>query len=741
MQDQHRRWAMGCGVIMALALGAMYGGIHFWSSDTPEDRERFGDAQLPPPPTPQDPTPREQIQALVNQHNPDAAKALCRRFIKEGPPEARDAALERLQGMLNDQFFAALNSKAYDPAHTALAEMASLGAALTDGSPERQRWQASADNLQQQWQRAQQQRLLDVLKKGDAASVDALADKMAAEGSTNLPSREYLEYLMRKRAEALADGRKEDAAKRLRQAAEVVAGERVTAESWGFERSLVEEKLREELPGAQLLAEGRRLLAAQDYELAACYLLAYREPQDERPPKVKAEIEAWWLEHLQHKLLGYEALLALSKAAGAGKLRWLPPDKTENRIEVLLSLVTSAAQEIDRLDKRELGPAEKFSLPAAAWQAKFEMLQDKLSRQLKAGEYQAAESMAQQVLQFDSQAYRLHFSARYLKEDVWAEVPAEVRAFIEKKSKDPAQRLADLTAAVNSGEYIPEFPGKQVFLDGRILAAARLGIGLLPRDAARAYGYFREVLRQAPQSAAAQEFRDALFKAIREARDQKDFGKLYDHAAVFIGAMGSAGAPPDLREELARCLQSAADHYQNGAPMRRVFMLSLLADVLAGDPRGKKAADEATALGFEAVGKMKIDRPQPPSRVVSSGLPGLSVVGIDNLTDYHLLQFFDGPEQFFVRVNPHQRGCVLLQDGKYTKATLITNDSVLPCKEECAYTGLYAQHQYTIVTETEKGQTRQNNWDRAYGDFKLLRIPPGSGPFSIDPETGLVKKQ
>ncbi|MCW8132315.1 MAG: hypothetical protein KIS92_18355, partial [Planctomycetota bacterium] len=282
-------------------------------------------------------------------------------------------------------------------------------------------------------------------------------------------------------------------------------------------------------------------------------------------------------------------------------------------------------------------------------------------------------------------------------------------------------------------------PGSDAVDRHRAAAMARRGIGLLDRSPAAAYGVIREVLRRWPGSPFAKEASDAVFAAIREARDKQDFNKLYDHAGFFIGEMGPQGAAPEIREELANCLRTAADHYKTQSPMKRVFMLSLLADVMPGDPRGQAAADEASALGFQAVSALPADKPRSADLVLPSGLPGLSVAAIENATTYHILVFFDGPEKFFVRVNPLRRGCAVLKDGRYVNAVIVTSDTVRPYKAEVAVSSQYAQTRYVVVTESSSGQRTKNDWQQAYGDYQLLRATPGSGPFAIEGQSGLVR--
>lgn len=744
MIDQYRKWTMGCGLLMLLAVAGMYGAAALWRPDPSEMGESYGDAEVPIKPEglqapPKPPTAQEQIRDLEYKQRYDDAVALCDRFIKDGPQESRDAARERLPSLLERQFDGYVRGKAYGQAQTVLQKMAALGiTAFGDGETQASKsYKNSLENMQRRWRDEQRRRMSEAVKGGNAAVVDALAAEIAADPSAALPGYEFLPFQMGLWKEARAAGRTEEAEKRLRFAAEVAAGEQTRAESWGFERSAVEETLRKTLSGDELLSEGKRLLAKKDYVLASAYLLAFREPEHAHAPKKREEIEAWWLERLQRRMPGYEALLGLAQEGAAGRLRWLPQDMETNKLEVLLSIICNSARDIETFDKRKFDPKEKFRLPEAAWQAKFTAMQEKMARLLKNGDNMRAESLGRQVLVQEAQSYQLYFRANFLKSDPWPGVPAELRERIQKETKEPSQQLAQLMQAVNEGAYTPDFPGKDAMIELHVTAVARNGIEMLERSPGEAYRALREVLRRAPKSTAASEVLDALFKVIRKARDAKDFSKLYQHASVLIGELGR-GVPAEIREELAGCLQAAADFYKNGAPMSRAFMLSLLADVLAGDPRGQAAADEALKIGFEAVAKLPKETARKPDLTLPSMLGGYSTVGIDNATEYHLLVFYDGPERFFARINPYRRGSVVLKDGTYTTAVVVTHERVRPYKAEVSYQKEYAQHRYVIVTEGERNNRNHFRTGDFFGDYDLLRIPPGAGPFVIEPKTGFV---
>lgn len=752
MMEQHRKVMLGCSMFCFLVMGAMYFFAAMWRNSSYEELiehseevpafetgvEKPSTVLKPPQPAQ---TPEREIQQLRQARKFDEALQLCRRYLQEGTADGRKAALQHMPDIHNQQVLELLNQRAYGQARASLDAFNAQELQLpADMTPElRKRWFDTSKNLRENWRRSLEERQRQALDQQDEAVVDAVTEELRADESADL-QHAYLPFMMQRWKKARDAGKTEEAARLLRLAADAAAGQIPRVESYGFARSAVEEALRREIQGDLLLEEGKRLLAAGDYVMSSCYLLAFREPDNVKFPADKTGREALWLERLQRRLPGAEALMGLARQGLEGRLRFLRPDIRQNTLENVLNAVIHLASDVERFDKRSTPPAEKFRLMEQAWQLKFEVQLKRLARQLEAGEHGSAESFAQSILKQDSQHYRLSFRQQYFKDDLWSGVPADLRAEIQQKAQTPQQQTAELMNAVNAGRWIPDFPGKAKVIDIVALAMARRGIELLERDPANAYRAFRDVLRGYPQTQGALDILAALEKAIKAAKASGDFNRLYDHAAFYIGELGAGGVATEVREELANCLQTAADHYKKDSPMKRVFMLSLLADVLAGDPRGQAAASEATTLGLQATAKLPLDKPRPADLVLPSGLGGLSVVGINNATSYHLMVFFEGPEKFFVRFNPYRRGCVLLQDGTYTSAVIVTSDEVQPYRGQSSYNGQYAQHKYVIVTRDSTGR-ETGGTGIASGPYALLRTPPGAGAFDIDPQSGLVRKK
>lgn len=328
----------------------------------------------------------------------------------------------------------------------------------------------------------------------------------------------------------------------------------------------------------------------------------------------------------------------------------------------------------------------------------------------------------------------MRFRAERMQLDPWPEVPEAVRKDVEAKAKDPRDRLAYLEQAVRTRAFVPPLPGIEVFRNGYFDARAELAIAQAAGNSSRLSAVlprFHEILHEAPESAAAQRVRAWLRQAIRNAKGQKDFNALYELASVYMGTLGKDGAAPESREELADCLQTAADHYRDESPMKRAFMLSLLADLLKNDPRGKAAGDLAFEVGFKAVAQMPLQKPRAPDVLLPSPLPGHSIVAIENATGYHLLLFYDGPEKFFVRFNPYRKGLVGLKDGLYTFAVVVTDDSIRPYKGSFTYETKWVETRYRVVIQGQKDGG--SAWTPSGGEWETVRMPPGMQGFKVVP--------
>jgi hypothetical protein len=107
-----------------------------------------------------------------------------------------------------------------------------------------------------------------------------------------------------------------------------------------------------------------------------------------------------------------------------------------------------------------------------------------------------------------------------------------------------------------------------------------------------------------------------------------------------------------------------------------------------------------------------------------SGLPGHSVLQIENGTTYHLMLFFKGPETFYVQINPVRRGLIALTDGAYTMAVMGNSEELRPYRATHTYTQELVPSTFTIKTEG-RGSDRWNIGNAgASGPYSVLRVAP-----------------
>lgn len=89
----------------------------------------------------------------------------------------------------------------------------------------------------------------------------------------------------------------------------------------------------------------------------------------------------------------------------------------------------------------------------------------------------------------------------------------------------------------------------------------------------------------------------------------------------------------------------------------------------------------------------------------ASDLTGLSVVSVENSTEHHILIFYDGPERFFLRLNPYRHGSAVLADGAYAVGVMASSDEVVPYRARLRYAGERVLHRY-FIEERGGGQDR-----------------------------------
>jgi hypothetical protein len=129
-----------------------------------------------------------------------------------------------------------------------------------------------------------------------------------------------------------------------------------------------------------------------------------------------------------------------------------------------------------------------------------------------------------------------------------------------------------------------------------------------------------------------------------------------------------------------------------------------------------------------------------PDLILPSTLAGHTGLAVENSTPHHLMIFLNGPVQCFVRLNPYRRGSVVVPDGHYVTAVVVTADEVVPLRAESDYRSEWQQTRYFIRSSDESDETAAQRAGDASGPWRLLWAPEPLGELSIDPESGVVVK-
>ncbi len=318
--------------------------------------------------------------------------------------------------------------------------------------------------------------------------------------------------------------------------------------------------------------------------------------------------------------------------------------------------------------------------------------------------------------------------------EAWADarLPADPAACVGLYGR-AKERLAE--AARLSGKPVPA--GDLARLADKE-SEARFGATLsqLESNPERAYAELRPLLREGAVTPRRERAVSALRASWRKARDAKAFNRFVDVSAYLAAELGAPPFSDPFRAEFKAGLIALADSAKAEALNKRIFALSLLADSFREDPEAREARREAAARGAEFV-RATSNRGSAPRTLGASGLSGRSVALIENGTPHHILMLYEGPETFFVRVNPYRRGAAVLKDGKYLAGVATISDAVMPYAFDAQLASVRVRQTFVIVQSGPRGE-RVDSGAPPYGDWTLLRAPDGEKP-AVDPETGAVR--
>ena len=300
---------------------------------------------------------------------------------------------------------------------------------------------------------------------------------------------------------------------------------------------------------------------------------------------------------------------------------------------------------------------------------------------------------------------------------------------------DEAQRLLREAASIERAPLADEVAAR---LSGKA-ADARLGATLkkLDADPENAFAELRPLLRDGKDEALAQRAFQAVIAAWRKARDAKAFDRAVDLTAFLIAEAGPPPADDPFRAEFKAGLLAMAEDAKKEGLNKRVFVLSLLADAFPEDREARDARREAAARGAE-LARGTVNRGKPPAVVGNSGLTGRSAALVENGTPHHILMLFEGPETFFVRINPYRRGSIVLKDGNYTFAVAAIKDDITPYAAAATFGSVLVREKFVVVAKGPAGPLQARSGFGSYGNWTLLRAPDGE-KYTVSPLNGTVR--
>lgn len=316
--------------------------------------------------------------------------------------------------------------------------------------------------------------------------------------------------------------------------------------------------------------------------------------------------------------------------------------------------------------------------------------------------------------------------------DPWMVIGAEASTRLQRQL--PA--LKEAIAKGGAESPIPEIRSIQA-----LLPELRTGWGLAKLQGDRESGLemLLQVLRSTPTPTHFERIRSGIREAITRAAKDQRFDDLIDFVAFHVSEFGAPAKTDPFYQGLLAALRKSTDPEVKQPKMRRIFMLTLLADTFPDEPTGQEAHEEALQKGLEVAGTFA-QVPFKTDSIAPSGLAGFSAAAVENSTSDHLLLFYDGPERFFVRVNPFRRGTIIFKDGSYVFGVMVTDDDVKPYRSQGEYQSQWSLNRYYIkITGGNPAYRMPTTINEAQGNFRLLRNPSEAGVVSTDPRTGVVR--
>lgn len=673
-------------VFVALALAGTYA-LMQRQRDRLEQAiaEAEGEPALPTPPLPVDGGP-DGIEALdrLLTDQPERAVSLCTSLLeKEQDPMGR-ARLERRLVRARARAFRKLSQQGRHAEAEAIARPL-LQSEVSLFEPEahevRIRW---ADFLGSLWEKGKAEGLLlEALRDARRVAFAQIVRRLEAHGQDALAQW----------SEALARGDREPARKHLRRAAAALA----------HRSDLLAEPLAKAFPLSRLLEQAQQHLADEP-ALALAYATAAQRSASARGGRSSAP------ESERASALITDGTLALSRRVRNGDEPWVHPS-------VAIDLLDRIRAPVRR------GPASSTDRARAP-------LQLTVSREKLAMDSEVARRLRRMGL-FDD--------ARDAADRALRQRSAEL---FESESQSATEAARARAGLIRKGEAQVTYP--EALPAKLALPAIDAGRGLLrwrslnTREREAGEDILRTVLRENPVGEIANTIDDEVRSALLEASAENDFDALLRLSSFAIAELPPPSTGDAFGRHLRDGLSRAADFFRGREQMKYLFVRTLEADFFANEASGQKAGAEAVALAFELVSERSAEPMRATGPSAASGLPGLSVVAVDNATRYPLLAFYEGPERFFVRIHPVRRGTVVLKDGAYRVVVIVAAEDVLPHHGRAELKSQLTRAAYSIRRQ-ENGQETAVEAAPPSGPYRLARAPEGMRELEIDGESGAAR--
>ncbi len=753
--DDIRKYGMGCLVLMLGVLFLIYMGFFIRRSNAvpvpkaatqtaPKVMQKVmlpeKNTPVPAPPKPQK-TPAQILEELSYGKDQGKVYELAIKYYREGTEEEKLAAVKILPSLNMRLFEEACAKKSLDDALKICSLTLEINAQCVR-LDEKKIPPGLKDGIRYMKERIREmgvRNFKETLASGDSAKIDAEIDKAWKNPEALLPEKETLDYLVAAWSTAMDKAGNSAAAEAaLDKAADFAVQDVHSITYWKYRSGPLEEALSKRYSYKELLELGSKSLQSNRPVTALAYFSAAIKAISSSNSKTSVRVgsDEW----IEMQKLFCESIVATAALAEDGKLRWLPPDDNfENKVEILLQFAARSSEDAAKEDKNAKSPEAKYAVTIKAWDELLRLYLNKLHRLLRSQEPHRIIGYCDERLYAGACSYISFLGNCFGPEKVLMALPENLRNEVEKAAKTPNEKVFAVSEMIRKKKYSPQFTGKDEFLKASLhakyeTATKALSEGKYPE----AFMYFREILREYPDGEEAAGARKQIASRIDDARKSRDFNAIYYLASFLIGEMKKTSLPAELGRKLAECLDEAAESYREKSPIKRAFMLSLMSDVLSGTGKGDNARDEAMKIGFESVKKLPFKEQEKPVLVLPSTLKGCSIEAIKNSTPYHLMAFYDGPEKFFVRLNPYSRGSLALLDGEYEIAVIVTSDSVVPYRTKFKYENEFILQRY-FISEEGRGKTEEYP-DDFMGKFSILRVPKELENVTVEPEAGLIFK-